>query len=96
MPEQEKPTPNGLVTARNVLAVVGAGMLILGLFTLGSDAWQVPLWAGMLCLVVAAAFALNTTKWRSMPLGARVVILIAVGALVLVAIDLVSSAGSTP
>ena len=96
MTDQEQPAPNGLKTARNVLAIVGASMLVLGLFTQGSAAWQVPLWAGMLCLVVAAAIALNTTRWSTLPVGARVVILIAVGALVLIAIDLISSAGSTP
>lgn len=85
--------PAGLVVARNVLAVVGAVMLLLGLFA--QDAlgglWKVPLWIGVLSLAVAAGFALVTTRWRVLPVGARVLIVIAVLAAGAVVVDLAAS-----
>lgn len=87
-PERAKHVPNWLNTARNVLAGSGCVLLLLGLVLHAADGpATVPIWLGLISAAAAAGIAIAS---RPMPVGARIVTVVAVVAVALVLIDLIN------
>lgn len=82
--------PRGLRLARNILAATAAVALGLGLVTFDDPAGRVMLWIGVLCLIAATGFALATTRWATLPVATKILIVIAVAGAALVLVDVVN------
>lgn len=88
MTEQTQTVPNGLKLARTILATAGAALLLLGLVLHAADGpASVPIWLGLISAATAAGIAIAS---RPMPVGARIVTVVAVVAVALVVVDLIS------